>query len=490
MSHEIRTPLNGILGFASVLMDDAEPDSTQRDYLQTIRDSGRHLLTLINDILDLSKIESEQVEVERIRCSPRAIIEETVSILRVRAQERGLHLEHFWKGDAPETIESDPARLRQILMNLIGNAIKFTEVGSVQVAARLQHGAAPFLVIDVIDTGMGIAPESLERIFAPFVQADNSITRRFGGTGLGLSISHRLARLLGGDLTVISQPGRGSIFTLTVPTGPLEEVRLIQGLVSDSLPAPRTISPESSAPLPPCRILLVEDGVTNRKLFSLVLQRAGAEVHCAENGRLGVEAATREPFDLILMDMQMPVMDGYSAARALRQQGLTTPIIALTAHAMQGDMQKCLDAGCSGYLAKPIDPEKLLTAAAQMLAGAEPARPPSTVPDAVDRSATPLCSTLPLDDPDFREIVDEFVARLEDQLAALEAAWEREDRPAVAAIAHWIKGTAGTAGFPAFTQPSSILEKLAGQEGSADQIGRAIRELEKLFHRIQSPASL
>lgn len=490
MSHEIRTPLTGILGFAAVLMN--EPDTeppTQREYLQTIHDSGRHLATLINDILDLSKIESEQVEVEQARCSPHEIVAEAVSILRVRAQERGLNLEYFWKTAVPETIQTDPNRLRQILMNLIGNAIKFTEVGSVQVAARVQPGESPELVIDVIDTGVGIEAESLQRIFAPFAQADSSITRRFGGTGLGLSISRRLTRLLGGDLTVVSEPGRGSIFTLTIPTGSLENVSMAQGSSSDVLAELPSKGTQSQRRLPPCSILLVEDGVTNRKLICLVLERAGATVRCAENGRVGVEAAAEGSFDLILMDMQMPVLDGYSAARELRWRGHTTPILALTAHAMTGDMQKCLDAGCSGYLTKPIDPHKLLETISRML-GNRPSADSPFEDQRPELSDAALHSTLPLDDPEFREIVAEFVDRLEEQLSALREAWERDDRAAVASIGHWIKGAGGTAGFDALTKPAASLENLARGEGNAADLARAIQELERLVCRIQSPAGV
>jgi signal transduction histidine kinase/DNA-binding NarL/FixJ family response regulator len=490
MSHEIRTPLNGILGFASVLMN--EPDTelaTQQEYLQTIHDSGRHLATLINDILDLSKIESEQVEVERTRCSPHEIVAETVSILRVRAQERGLNLEYFWKSEVPETIQTDPNRLRQILMNLIGNAIKFTEVGSVQVAARLQTGGeSPGLVIDVIDTGVGIEPECLERIFDPFVQADSSITRRFGGTGLGLSISRKLARLLGGDLTVNSAVGRGSIFTVTIPTGPLDNVSMLRGSLSDMLAQPPSSARDTQRRLPPCRILLVEDGVTNRKLISLVLERAGATVRCAENGRVGVEAAQQGSFDLILMDMQMPVMDGYSAARELRWRGHRTPILALTAHAMTGDMQKCLDAGCSAYLSKPIDPIKLLESICEMLSAAPAANPELEDPQSGGLDER-LHSTLPLDDPEFREIVEEFVGCLGQQLSALREALEGNDRRGIAEIAHRIKGTGGTAGFDELTQPAAALENLAKNGGTLEQLARATDELQRLFDRIKLPAS-
>ena len=484
MSHEIRTPLNGILGFADVLLNQIDGDvEERRDHVQTIHDSGPHLLALINDVLDLSKIESGQMEVESVRCSPHEIIAATISILRVRAQERGLSLEYFWKSSIPETIQSDPARLRQILMNLIGNAIKFTEVGSVQVAVRVQAGAQQRLIVDVIDTGVGIDSGSLERIFDPFVQADNSITRRFGGTGLGLSISRRLARLMGGDLTVNSEPGRGSIFSVVVPTGSLSRGAVDAGAASDLVNARPVVAGSPLRTLPPCRILLVEDGVTNRKLIGLILRQAGATVECAENGQAGVESAWQS-FDLILMDMQMPVLDGYSATRELRRQGCNAPIIALTAHAMTGDERKCRDAGCSGYLTKPVDPPRLLEAVAQAL----PAGTAQHHQHDTRLSAQPLVSSLPADDPEYQEIVDEFVGRLEEKLSELREAGRTGDLRLVGDIAHWIRGSAGTLGFDAFTKPAANLEKTA-RNGTSQQVAPQIEQLAALFQRIQVPVS-
>jgi len=487
MSHEIRTPLNGILGFADVLLNQIDGDEKERrDYLHVIHDSGRHLLDLINDVLDLSKIESGQMEVERVHCSPHEIIASTISILRVRAAERGLSLDYFWKSEIPETIHTDPARLRQILMNLIANAIKFTEVGSVQVAARIRTAAeGPQLVVDVIDTGVGIPADSIERIFEPFVQADTSITRRFGGTGLGLSISRRIARLLDGELTVNSEPGRGSIFSVSVSTGSLDGVRWQQGSVSDLI---RNRNPDEATKsrrvLPPSRILLVEDGVTNRNLMKVVLGNAGATVRCAENGQVGVDAAGEESFDLILMDMQMPVMDGYSATREMRRMGLKTPIIALTAHAMAGDERKCRDAGCSGYLTKPIEPRRLLDAVCEVLIAQQELAQRNSTDD-----ETPIVSRLLTDSSgDFREIVDEVIVKLEEKIAAIHEAWKVSDFEKLAELGHWIKGSAGTAGFDAFTAPASRLERLA-KSNSPNGMSEVIYELDKLLRRIQPPVS-
>jgi CheY-like chemotaxis protein len=238
--------------------------------------------------------------------------------------------------------------------------------------------------------------------------------------------------------------------------------------------------------LPACRILVVEDGVTNRKLFKLVLEQAGAKVQSAENGQAGVEAAAWESFDLILMDMQMPVMDGYTATRELRQRGCNVPIIALTAHAMAGDERKCREAGCSGYLTKPIDPQRLLSAVAEALGEAPPAASGTSSGAGAAQAGAAIVSKLPLDDADFREIVDEFVTRLEEKLAALRTAWNAGDEAEIANIAHWIKGAAGTAGFDEFTQPAARLDGCA-RHGPGDQLALHIRQLEELSGRIQRP---
>jgi CheY-like chemotaxis protein len=256
----------------------------------------------------------------------------------------------------PERIASDPARLRQLLMNLIGNAIKFTEQGGIRVIASTTTSLDPRLQIEVVDTGIGIPASKLESIFEPFTQADTSVTRRFGGTGLGLAISRKIATALGGDLTVASRVDEGSRFTLTLTTGSLRGVAMLS---SPPVTAPVATTPKTRvAILPPARILVVDDGETNRKLVRLILQRAGAKIKTAENGKQAIEEAESDTFDAILMDMQMPILDGYSATRMLRSKGCQLPIIALTAHAMKGDEEKCRQAGCSGYMTKPIERQK------------------------------------------------------------------------------------------------------------------------------------
>ncbi len=497
MSHEIRTPLNAILGFTELLRRGADngDEAERRDYIDTIHSSGEHLLELINDILDLSKIEAGRLEVECVRCSPHEIVAAVISLLRVRAQERKLDIRCEWPDKVPATIQSDPSRLRQLLMNLVGNAIKFTESGSVRVVIRMAGTPeTPQICFDVIDTGVGIAPEKMEVIFDAFSQADSSITREFGGTGLGLAISRRIAMALGGELTARSVPGQGSTFTATIDAGSLEGVPLLDRPPADGLAASRPSPDETAIVLPPARILLVDDGSTNRKLISLVLRKAGADVVTAENGQIGVRKAMADSFDLILMDMQMPVMDGYSATRKLRESGGKLPIIALTAHAMAGDEQKCRRAGCTAYLCKPIKADRLLQAIAQLLKQDDTTTTVRTSEQAEVSPAAPspepeLVSNLPTDDEDFREIVEEFIATFHGRLGQMHEARDAGDFESLATLAHWLKGSGGTAGFPVLTETAKRLEEAvkANQAGAAASV---LEKLDRLAARIALPAAL
>ncbi len=379
MSHEIRTPMTAILGFADSLAEPGLAEADRQDAIATIRRNGEHLLQILNDILDLSKIEASRLEVERIACSPCQVIEDVVSLMRTRAEAKALTLRAEYASEMPASIHTDPTRLRQILLNLVGNAVKFTAAGEVRILARLVGAADPDgarLQIDVIDTGMGMTAEQVSRLFEPFTQGDASTTRSFGGTGLGLAISRRLARMLGGDIAVESAPGRGSTFRLTVATGPLAAVPMIrrpQEATGDVKPRPDDGPACGPRKRISARVLLAEDGPDNQRLISAILRRAGAEVTVVENGQVAVDAALAaqgegRPFDIILMDMQMPVLDGYAAAGRLRRAGYAGTIIALTAHAMSDDCRKCLDAGCDDYIAKPIDRAAFLETVSKHLA--------------------------------------------------------------------------------------------------------------------------
>ncbi|MCH7988649.1 MAG: PAS domain S-box protein [Planctomycetes bacterium] len=378
MSHEIRTPMTAILGFAEILLNEEGVEFAPKHRLEmfrTIQRNGEYLLELINDILDLSKIESAKVEVENIEFSPRRILSEVATLMRVRASAKGLPLETEFDGPIPEHILSDPTRLRQILINLIGNAIKFSETGKIRVLARLldADSDAPRLQFDVIDTGIGMTEEQIDKLFQPFSQADTSTTRKFGGTGLGLTISKRLSEMLGGEIRVQSTPGEGSTFSVTISTGPLAGVKMVDHLSENEISSEQLKKRAVVDVRLDCRVLLAEDGPDNQRLISFILKKAGADVEIAENGQIAFDLAlsareAENPFDVILMDMQMPVLDGYAATGQLREAGYTGTVIALTAHAMSNDREKCLNAGCDDYIAKPIDRRKLISLVAEYAA--------------------------------------------------------------------------------------------------------------------------
>ncbi|MBL9120484.1 MAG: response regulator [Phycisphaerae bacterium] len=368
MSHEVRTPLTSILGFSDLLAEQLGGDASAREGLETIRRNGRHLLAVINDILDLSKIEAGRMAVEPLPCSPLLLAREVVEFLHDRAEQKGLELSARLVGSVPSIIVSDPLRFRQILLNLAGNALKFTSSGGVHL--QLAHDPqAEQLLVDVIDTGIGLTPEQADRLFVAFSQAEASTARLHGGTGLGLTISRKLAELLGGNVTLHATGPTGSTFRVRIATGKLPAgTEFISD--ADAIPHdPHGATPPTTLPnaLDGLRILLAEDGPDNQRLISFVLRKAGATVDIVGDGQRAVEAvlnarATARPFDLILMDIQMPLMDGFAAARALRTAHVTTPILALTAHAMEGDRIACIEAGCDEYASKPIDRIELIEA--------------------------------------------------------------------------------------------------------------------------------
>lgn len=370
MSHEIRTPMTAILGFAELLqeedgMDRAPPERVER--ICTIQRNGMHLLNIINDVLDLSKVESGKLQIEWLPCDLKATFQQVLSLMRPRADEKQLTLSLNYETPLPAQVESDPTRLRQIVLNLLGNAIKFTDRGSIELVARVRGETALQLEVDIVDSGIGITPQQQATLFEPFTQADASMGRKFGGTGLGLTICRRLAQLMGGDVTIVdSTIGKGTRFRLVLPIKPIQTTADLP-LTSSMQPEVETVNvaPLPSLPLENHRILLAEDGPDNQRLIGHVLRKAGAEMVIVENGKLAVESAQAalaagEPFDLILMDMQMPVLDGYGATSMLREQGYRGAIIALTAHALQGEREKCLAAGCTDYDTKPINRARLI----------------------------------------------------------------------------------------------------------------------------------
>jgi PAS domain S-box-containing protein len=486
MSHEIRTPLNGILGFTEMLLrDEHSTEEERREYLHTIDTSGKHLLMLINDVLDLSKIEAGQLQIERMPCSPHQIIAEVISILRVRAQDKGVTLEYRWESGIPETIETDPYRVKQLLMNLVGNAVKFTDRGCVMVVARLLAESGQ-LELEVRDTGVGIPQDKLNAIFDPFVQADNSVTRKHGGTGLGLAISRNIAEALGGGITASSEYGVGSTFRVLISAGNLENVTIMDK-PPQAQPGDIAKTNADGIRLDGIRILLVDDGETNRRLLHILLSRRGAHVVTAENGLIAVQKAAEQFFDIVLMDMQMPVLDGYAATTRLRDNGFGKPIIALTAHAMKGDREKCEQAGCSGYLSKPIDMDKLLHLITDSIGATCPVRRGGESEEAARpapaKQLEPIRSLLPTDDEELRAVVSDFVGALQSRMGAMRTAHGEDKLAELAGLAHWLKGAGGTVGFDCFTAPAARLES-AAKAGERESVAATLRELQGLCDRV------
>ena len=485
MSHEIRTPIAAVLGFTELMLRGLiQDDQEQKKHLATIHSNGKHLLHLLNEILDLSKIEADQVEIESVPCQPAVLLTEIIASLKSQAVAKSLELDLEIQGDLPDSVNSDPTRIRQILTNLIGNAIKFTDAGSVIVTIRGEvcGNQKAKLEITVRDTGIGMSPEQMRKIFEPFTQADTSTTRKYGGTGLGLSISKGLAERLGGSLSLTSEPEQGTHVSLELPVTLPYRYRIL----SNEEAVAKTFESQTqefvTLDLRNVHVLVVDDQPTNRDLLELLLTDAGALVTTANDGEEAIQSALApdQTPDAILLDMQMPNIDGYTAANILRQEGFTQPIIAMTANAMTGDDQKCKAAGCSDYLSKPIDLNRLLELVEKYTGGKRKGLrnlgSHCSLEKKAERPKEARASLLP--DSWLREFACDLVDRVTDEIPQLINAYESGNFNEIGRLAHWMKGSGGTVGLPKLTDLAIQCEK-AVKADQAETILGSIQEIKE-----------
>ena len=515
MSHEIRTPMNSVIGFSEVL---AQEDLTneQKKYVDLIWKSGKNLMMIINDILDFSKIEAGKLEIDIVECNIHQILDDIDSMLRPAAQKKALEFQVLQSGQLPGQIRTDPSRLRQCLINLVNNAIKFTEKGHVYIKVSIENDCNSNACIrfDIEDTGIGIKSQDREKIFESFTQADGSTTRKYGGTGLGLSITRLLAGLLGGELTLTSEEDKGSVFSLVIPAG----IDLTNQVLSDKYNvAEQKDSDEKIEQLTfSGHVLVAEDVETNQVLAKVLLNRMGLEVTISADGNEAVQKALAEKFDLILMDIQMPGMDGYEATKRLREQGIKTPIIALTAHAMKGDDKKCIQAGCNDYLAKPMNRYELIEKVSKYL--------PSEVKDLTEKvhsvksqvdELTHLCSDSDqasaeaqsdeqndvdisndiinwdqligrLGDETFiKEVVPIFLTDNKERFRMLTEAVKVCDAEKIKLYAHALKGAAANVGAKRLSEIAHRLE-CAGRENNVEAVTPLFDMLKTEFDKVVS----
>ena len=496
MSHEIRTPLTAIIGFAETLTERNIDEALRLEAADTVLRSSKHLLQVINDILDFSKIEAGKLEVELRNYSVFHGINSISTLMLPKATEKGIKYNVVYNPPIPEFIFTDSTRFKQILINLIGNAIKFTEKGNVELLVHCDQKNEK-LIVNVKDSGIGMTPEQQEKLFHPFTQADTSTTRKYGGTGLGLTISSQFAEMLGGSLTVESEFGSGSTFTVSFATGSLSGVKMLDAppKIKDSENKPSLIGPVDRIRFSG-EVLVVDDSEENHRLIGLYLRKVGIQFDTAMNGEEGVNKALAKTYDLILMDMQMPILDGYSATEKLRKNRYSKPILAITANAMKQDIVRCLEVGCDSHLGKPFMQSEFYEKIGEYLPKVKPAETLETKEVATQSPVqtistsepahenSPILPTLDDDDPDAMEIVLEYIDSLSKKIRELSAAFEERDWDGLARKAHSLKN-AGSFGFPDLSTSAAALETVVKAQ-DAENISARIEEVKNIAQRINS----
>ncbi len=507
MSHEIRTPLSAIIGYADMLNDPNYDIDKYQDHSKRIKINAEHLLALINDVLDLSKIEAEQLNVHEDICLVDRLARDVESILRPLAEEKDLSLEIIHTSEQPIAVVTDATLLKQVLINLVGNAIKFTDRGHVRL--RITQSSSTYhkeasVRVSVEDTGIGIAQDKIDEIFEPFSQAHDTRRVEAGGTGLGLAIARRILDLLGGRLSVSSVVDEGSTFTIDLPLEQVAET-MFRDTAEGRHPEIASLVPEVAPDLSRSRILVVDDNPDNIRIVRYILEQTGAAISTAGDGQEAIERITEAShhgsFDLVLMDMQMPVMDGYTATATLRRRGITLPVVALTAHAMSDDQKKCMDSGCDDYISKPIIASVFYQTLVKHLSNAGDSEPsaltmhknqnqinhilpaqPASPNVSTKETPSPLVSTM-LENDRFKPILKAYIESIQSMATQIQDALERCDWCQVRQVTHRIRGTAANHGYPVLTDSAGRVEDLISVSAEEDQISMETQQLVNLLYR-------